>query len=131
LLVTKKKVQSGYFPDQRFPEKVRYGAERKRTVQEAPGKEAAQWGGMTLCALLLCLFLVSVGLISQYSRVVALRLQIHEVTKEIEALKSEKEHLQIEVKRLNSLERIEMIAKNDLGLQYPEERQWVRIARGD
>jgi len=131
LIVTKQKVQSGYFPEQRFPEKARYRTGIRRTVDEAPQKEAGQWGNLTFYALLLCVLLVSVGLISQYSRVVAVKLQIHQVNREIEELQSEREHLRIEVKRLSSLERIEMIAKNDLGLQYPETRQWLRIARNE
>lgn len=132
MLVTKKKVQPGYSLEQRLPEKGRFKTEgKKRHVDEVPNREAVRRNSLTLCGLLLCLLLVSVGLISQYSQVVAVKLQIHQVQKEIEELQSEIEHLHIEVHRLSSLERIEMIAKNDLGLQYPEKRQWLRIARGE
>lgn len=81
--------------------------------------------------LLFCLLLISVGLISQYSQVVAVKLNIYQVQKEIAALQGGIEHLHIEVNRLSSLERIEAIAKNDLGLQYPEKRQWLHVARND
>ena len=120
MIVTKQKIQSGYFPEQRFPEKARLRTGRSRTVHEAPKKETVQWGNPTFYALLLCVLLVSVGLITQYSRVVAVKLQIHQVNREIAELQDEREHLRIEVKRLSSLERIEMIAKNELGPQYPE-----------
>ncbi len=83
------------------------------------------------CGLLLCLLLISVGLISQYSQVVAVKLQIYQVQKEIKGLQGGIEHLHMEVNSLSSLERIEMIAKNDLGLQYPEKRQWLHVARGE
>ena len=131
MLVTKKKEEPGYLPGQRFPEKVRYGERSRRTVNEVPATKAVSRVSLTFCALLFCLLLVGVGLITQYSKVVAVKMQIHQVKKEIEMLENEREHLFIEVKRLNSLERIEMIALNDLGLQYPEKRQWLRIARGE
>ncbi|MGI5875243.1 MAG: cell division protein FtsL [Dethiobacteria bacterium] len=88
--------------------------------------------GFLFCGLILCLIIIGVSLISQYSRVLAVNYKIHRVSREISQLREEQEHLLIEVKRLSSLERIEEIAKNDLGLQYPEEKQWLFIsARGD
>jgi cell division protein FtsL len=126
LLVTKKKVQSGYFPAQQLPDR-----ERNRSQGKVPAGETASWNSLAFCVLLFFILLTSVGLISQYSRVIAVKYQIHQVQQEIEALQNEIEHLQIEVKSLSSLERIETIAKNDLGLQYPEKRQWIRIARSE
>ncbi len=82
---------------------------------------------MLIC-LIFCLIIIGVGLISQYSQVVAVNYQIQQTSKELDALQEERQHLQIEVKRLSSLERIEAIAKNELGLQYPENRQWLLIS---
>lgn len=131
MLVTKRK-EPKYFPEQRFPEKGRSRVEgKKRSVGEVSNREVVQWNSLMFYGLLLCLLLISVGLISQYGQVVAVKLQIYQVQKEIVELQGGIEQLHIEVNRLSSLERIEMIAKNDLGLQYPEKRQWLHIARGE
>jgi len=87
---------------------------------------------MLLCGLLLCLIIISVGIISQYGRIVAGNYQLQQMRREITLLQEEREYLRIEVKRLSSLERIETIAINELGLQYPEKRQWLILsARGN
>lgn len=83
---------------------------------------------LLLVCLIFCLIVIGVGLISQYSRVVTINYQIQQTTREINGLHEERQHLEIKVKRLGSLERIETIAKNDLGLQYPENRQWLFIS---
>ena len=133
LVPVRKGAQAGYYPQQ-FPERVthrdRYKPLRKEVAQDAP-QRILRSSGLAFCLLLISLLLVSVGLISQYGRIIATKLQIHGISKEISELMDEKEYLQIEVKRLSSLERIEMIAKEDLGLQYPENRQWLRIAKNN
>ena len=63
-----------------------------------------------------------------YGRVVAINYQVEKVNKEISQLLSEKEYLTIEVRKLSSLERIEHIALTELGLQYPEKRQWLLLS---
>lgn len=83
---------------------------------------------LLLVCLIFCLIVIGVGLISQYSQVVAINYQIQQTTREISELHIERQHLEIKVNRLSSLERIENIAKNDLGLQYPENRQWLLIS---
>jgi cell division protein FtsL len=85
-----------------------------------------------LCCLLLCLIIISVGIISQYGRTVAGNFQLQKMRAELLLLQEERESLRIEVKRLSSLERIETIAINELGLQYPAQRQWLILsARGN
>ena len=131
MLVTKKKVQPGYFPAQQFPDRAGTKTARNKSTREVSTREIAPRNGLTLCVLLFFILLTSVGLISQYSRVVAVKYQIHQVQQEIKTLQNEIVRLEIEVKSLSSLERIEMIAKNELGLQYPEKRQWIRNARSE
>lgn len=80
------------------------------------------------CALVLLLIITGVGLIGMYGRVVAINYQVEKVNKEISQLLSEKEYLTIEVRKLSSLERIEHIALTELGLQYPEKRQWLLLS---
>ena len=64
-------------------------------------------------------------LIAQYCYYVALKLEIDRVQGQIASIQEEKNHLEIEVNSLSSLERIEMIALEELGLKYPEEQQWL------
>jgi len=130
LLPVKKRDQK-VLPMSQQPQRIRRDAARKDTFRDAYQK-AVRSSSVTFCVLLLCLLLVGVSLISLYGRVVAVKIQMHGVYSEISQLQSEKEHLLLEVKSLNSLERIEMIAITELGLQYPESRQWLRLAaRGE
>jgi cell division protein FtsL len=97
-----------------------------------PKRVQSHCGSLLLCGILLCLVITSVGLIAQYGRLVAGSYQLHQMRREIYLLQEEKERLNIEVRRLSSLERIEEIAVNELGLQYPEKRQWLILSsRGD
>ncbi|MDO9536523.1 MAG: cell division protein FtsL [Bacillota bacterium] len=97
-----------------------------------PKRVQAHCGSLLLCGILLCLVMTSVGLIAQYGRLVAGSYQLQQMRREIHLLQEERERLHIEVNRLGSLERIEEIAVNELGLQYPEKRQWLILsARGN
>lgn len=78
-----------------------------------------------IVTLVIFVFLVSVLLIAQYCCFIALNLKIDHVQSDIARLQEEKSSLEMEVKKLSSLERLEMIALEELGLQYPEERQWL------
>ncbi|RJX29026.1 MAG: cell division protein FtsL [Dethiobacter sp.] len=132
MLVAKDNPRSGYFPEQKsrsnfVPEPGRYDFPSARPKRVYSPRES-----MLLCGLLLCLIIISVGIISQYGRIVAGNYQLQQMRREITLLQEEREYLRIEVKRLSSLERIETIAINELGLQYPEKRQWLILsARGN
>ncbi|MGI6328436.1 MAG: cell division protein FtsL [Dethiobacteria bacterium] len=84
-----------------------------------------------LCAMLLCLIIIGVGLITQYGNIIAGNYRIHQMRNEIALLQEENEQLLLDVKRLSSLDRIEAIAANELGLQYPEKRQWLILSAGN
>lgn len=83
---------------------------------------------MLFCALILLLIITGVGLIGMHGRVVAINYRVQQVNREISRLQEEREYLNIEVKKLASLERIEHIAINELGMQYPEKRQWLLLS---
>ncbi len=87
--------------------------------------------GALLCGLLLCLIIISVGLITQYGQIVAGNYALHRMRNEIALLREENEQLLLDVRGLNSLDRIETIAVNELGLQYPEKRQWLILSAGN
>ncbi|MEW5921837.1 MAG: cell division protein FtsL [Bacillota bacterium] len=99
----------------------------ERHVQ--PKKTIAFSGeAMLFCALILLLIITGVGLIGMHGRVVAINYRVQQVNREISRLQEEREYLNIEVKKLASLERIEHIAINELGMQYPEKRQWLLLS---
>ena len=132
MIMAKENLRSVYYQEQRtgnshIPREKSYDLPRAR-----PKRVQSHCGSLLLCGILLCLVLTSVGLIAQYGRLVAGSYQLHQMRREINLLQEERERLQIEVKRLGSLERIEEIAVNELGLQYPEKRQWLILsARGN
>ncbi|MGI6317197.1 MAG: hypothetical protein GX263_04200 [Firmicutes bacterium] len=84
-----------------------------------------------LCGMLLCLIIIGVGLITQYGHIIAGNYRVHQMRNEIALLQEENEQLLLDVKRLSSLDRIEAIAANELGLQYPEKRQWLILSAGN
>ncbi len=94
--------------------------ERKKVTLPGEGK--------LLCGLLLCLIIISLGIISQYGRMIAGNYQVEKMHRQIALLQEENERLNVEASRLYSLERIEAIAINELGLQYPEQGQWLILS---
>lgn len=108
-------------PSRQFP--APSPSPRKRT---SPNKEAA-----FLFVLILCLMATSVALITQYSSVIAVNYEIQQVNREISQLQEEKAQLQAEAEELRSLERIEAIASQELGLKYPDQKEWLFLSAAD
>ena len=132
-LLVKESYRAGYLPEQKtrsgyvLPETGKYNVPSVKTKGAALPRESK-----LLCGLLLCLIIISVGIISQYGLTVYGSYQLDKMRRELILLEEERESLLIQVKSLSSLERIEAIAIHELGLQYPEERQWLILsARGD
>lgn len=132
MLLAKESSETVYFQEQRL-RNSRVPREKSYDLPHARPKRApSHWGSLFLCGMLFCLILTSVGLIAQYGRFVAGNYQLQQMHQEIGLLQEERERLLIEVKSLSSLERIEEIAVNELGLHYPEKRQWLILsARGN
>ncbi|MGI6308861.1 MAG: cell division protein FtsL [Dethiobacteria bacterium] len=141
MLVAREKPKTGYYLGQRLPGNFTQGpnltppvAKRRRVASTSARAEMSYTlrESMLLYVLLFFLIAVGVGVISQYGRIVACNYRIQHLHREMALLQEEKESLCIEVKRLGSLERIERIAVGELGLQYPEKRQWLVLsARGN
>ena len=70
-------------------------------------------------------FSVAVSVVAHYSVLVGISYQTTRLQRQIAALKSQQYHLQLETARLSSLDRIEAIALNELGLVYPEPGQHI------
>ncbi|NLC51835.1 MAG: cell division protein FtsL, partial [Firmicutes bacterium] len=62
-------------------------------------------------------------LITQYSQTVFASYRINKLERKIQLLNEEQNRLEVEVAKLGSLERIERVAVEELGLQYPDLNQ--------
>jgi len=82
-------------------------------------------------ALILVLIITGVGLVGTHGRVVAVNYQVQQAKMEILRLQEKRAYLTLEIEKLSSLERIEYITKTELGLQYPERRQWLFLTSHD
>ena len=89
-------------------------------------KEAALF-----CALILILIITGVGLVGTHGRVLAVNYRMQQVKMEISRIQEDRAYLNLELKRLSSLGRIEYIAKTELGMLYPEGRQWLFLSSHD
>ena len=84
--------------------------------------------GLKILVLLFLLVIIGMGLIGQHGRIIACNYRIHQLKEEMAALQEEKKSLRIEVQRLGSLERIEKIALDELGLEHPDKKQWLVLS---
>jgi cell division protein FtsL len=76
-------------------------------------------------ALVMFIFSVAVSVIGHYSVLTGISYKTTRMQREISSLKEQQYHLQLEAARLSSLDRIEYIAKNELGLVYPDSNQLI------
>jgi len=132
LLLAREYSKTGFSLEQRLRQSNVHEPRRYSSPSVRPKRAHLPRESMLLCGLVVCLIAISVGLISLYGLIVAGSYQLQQMRREVSLLQEEREYLRIEVKRLGSLERIERIAINELGLQYPEKRQWLILsARGN
>ncbi len=135
MLVAREKPATGYFLEEKY--RRNYLPETHLNPVSRRREKASSSAGVTisnlkeilqLSVLLLLLMAIGVGLISQHGRIVACNYRIHQLQGDIVLLQEEKESLCIETQRLGSLERIEKIAVGELGLQYPDKKQWLVLS---
>jgi cell division protein FtsL len=75
------------------------------------------------CLMLVLVLAAVVLLITQYSQTVFASYRINKLERKIQLLNEEQNRLEVEVAKLGSLERIERVAVEELGLQYPDLNQ--------
>jgi len=75
---------------------------------------------LALTSLILACFMVGVLITYYYSQVFALGYQINRLQRELAVLRVENHNLEEEVRRLTSLERVEYLAINKLGMVKPD-----------
>ncbi|MFC1512242.1 hypothetical protein ACFL5H_03500 [Candidatus Latescibacterota bacterium] len=88
---------------------------RKSKVNRTAGRPLMNWYGAIIIGTLLMLLFVS-----EQVCIVSLEQHIFDLTREIDAIESEADHLGIEVSNLRRVSRIQHIATEYLGLQMPE-----------
>lgn len=88
---------------------------KKRRRKTMPGKYKLMLTGLVLAGLL-----TGILVIYYYSQVFALGYRIHCLKKELALLRVENHHLAEEIYRLSSLDRVEYLAINKLGMVRPD-----------
>jgi cell division protein FtsL len=78
--------------------------------------------------LLFLVGIVFIIYINQYVQISRLNFQIEKLKEQRDELKTKKAYLQLEISSLKSLERIEEIAKNELGMAEPAEINYIVMA---
>ncbi len=99
-----------------------------RLSEDAPRPKKIAWGKLfpknhrlALIGLVFAGFLVGVSITVYCSQVIALGYQITRLEKELALLRIENHSLDNEIKRMTSLERVEYVAVNKLGMVKPDE----------
>ncbi len=71
---------------------------------------------------------LAVSVIAHYTAIIGVNYQINRAQRELNSSIEKREALRLEVASLRSLERIESIAKNELGLIYPDSSQFIFLS---
>ncbi len=102
-------------------------AENRRTWSR--GRRRGGYGRPVLCfAVAATIILVGVGVTSRAASTVQSGYRVGQLKARLSALHSENESLEVEIARMQSLSRIEDVARNKLGMAPPGE---IRVARTD
>jgi cell division protein FtsL len=91
------------------------------------GKKKKSLAHYTQVGLVLIVFSLAVTLLAHYSVLLSTSFQTGRLQREITALNKEQHQLKLEVSRLSSLDRIEAIARQDLGMVYPRPGQYITL----
>lgn len=100
----------------------------KSTDSLEPKKKIKIKDHVVLCVALILVMVVAVFTVMQYSQMVSSSRRITHVERDLKILIETNNDLQVKVSQLNSLMRIERIAIEELGMQYPEAKQWRMLA---
>lgn len=102
--------------------------QREQRPQRVIRKKTAVIRKYAQVALVMFVFSVAVTVVGHYSVLTAISFQTTRLQREISALKDQQYHLQLKAASLSSLDRIEYIAKNELGLVYPDDNQHIFLS---
>ncbi len=82
-----------------------------------------------LMIMVLACFVMALAVIVQYSRMVGVSREIYRTENRIEQTVEENQALEREIARLSSAERIETIAREEIGMRTPESSQLYLLSR--
>lgn len=71
------------------------------------------------------LALMAISLVAHYTYVLQLNYKIDRSLHELHALQDTQQHLKLEIASLRSPDRLEKIAMEEIGLQYPDQDQFI------
>lgn len=74
--------------------------------------------------------MTAVLLVAHYAYIVQLNYHLDRSYRELQVLQEEQQHLKLEIASLSSPERLEHIATEEIGLQYPRDNQIIFLALG-
>jgi len=82
---------------------------------------------MVIVMILTC-FLLALAALAQYTRLVSVNREIYRMETQTESIKGNMGELELKAASLSSLERLENIAREELGMKTPEANQIVVIS---
>lgn len=105
---------------------------RKRLNEQAIKKKRKISVKLYLIGLVFLVTVMAIATVDQFGRVIALNYQISQVEHTLHSAREEQQKLRLRAAQYSSLERIERVAIEDLGYQYPQEGQTkILTARQD
>ncbi len=110
-----------------------YDQQRQRSKAVAIRGASSRLAMTKLVALgmILAVALAAVSLLAHSVVVVQVNYEIGRAASELSALQEEQQHLKIQIASLLSPERMERIALEEIGLQYPEHNQLIILTAGN
>jgi cell division protein FtsB len=106
---------------------VRAGQTRGLTVKKTRAKRRVKSSDLKIVAMILFVFLVSVGLINQYSKIISVSAQINSLEQEIKDTDMLIDILEGKVINMINWDEIEQTAKKDLDMVEPNKNDYTII----
>lgn len=114
-----------YYPE---PKRNNYPFPDRQPVEETLPRTSIKTRAMALGVILACV-LLSLVVLAQYAYTVEVSREIHRMERSLNESKENISELKLEEARLGSLERIEEVAREELGMQKPENDQVIYVPR--
>lgn len=107
--------------------RVRAGQTRGLTVKKTRTKRRVKSSDLKIVVMILFVFLVSVGLINQYSKIISVSAQINSLEQEIKDTDMLIDILEGKVINMINWDEIEQTAKKDLNMVEPNKNDYTVI----
>jgi len=122
LLVAKKRTQyTSFYDQQRSKRKI---TEARELRARKAAKKISMFGVVAAFAA------ASIMLVAHYTTMISVNYQIDRSRSELRSLQDRQQHLKLEIASLRSPERLERIALEEIGMQYPQQSQFIILTAG-